>query len=55
MCPGSYCWWLQLQYCGGLTGVCVAAVSHQVEYYIKHLSLSLNSIQLNVAEVFVER
>jgi len=55
VCPGHYCWWQQLQRCGGLTAVCIAALSQPGAHWLKHLSFGLIRIVSHRAEVFVER
>ena len=52
--PGSYFWWLQLQRRGGLTGVCVAAVSQPGAHSMKCPWSGSIRIQSPQAEVFVE-
>jgi len=49
--PGSYVRWLQLQCRGGLTGVCIAAESHQVAHWLKHLSLGSIRLQSHMVQV----
>ena len=52
--PGSYFLWQQLQHRGGLTCVCVAAVSHWVAHCVNHLSFSSIRLQSHLVEVFLE-
>jgi len=54
VCPGSYCRWLQLQRCSGLTGVCVAAVSCRVAHCLKRLSFGSIRLQSHQVDVFLE-
>jgi len=54
LCAGSDFWRLQLQDCGGLTCVCVDAVSQQVAHWMKCLLFSSIQIQSHLGEVFVE-
>jgi hypothetical protein len=49
---GSYFGWLPLQYRGGLTAVCVPAVSPQVAHCVKCLLFSSIQLQLHLEEVF---
>ena len=51
MRPGLYFWWLQLQRCGGLTGVCVVAVSQPGARLMKQPSFVSIQIQSRRAEV----
>jgi hypothetical protein len=51
----AWCYlWLQLQHRCGLPCVCVAAVSQQCAYLMKHPSFSRILIQSHGADVFVE-
>jgi hypothetical protein len=52
--PGSYCWWLQLQHRGGLTGVCVAAVARQVAHCVKRMMFSSIRLESHLEDVFQE-
>ena len=52
--PGPYFWGLQLQRCGGLTGVCVAAVSQPGVHWMKRPPLGSIRIESHRAGVFVE-
>ena len=52
--PASYLRWLQLQRHGGLTGVCVTAVSQPRAHSIKRPSLDSLQIHSHCKEVFVE-
>jgi hypothetical protein len=52
--PVPYFWWLQLQRRGGLTGVCVAAVSQPGEQWMKRPPFSSIRIESHRNEVFVE-
>ena len=52
--PGPYFRWLQLQRRGGLTGVCVAAVSQPGVHWMKRLLFGSIRIESHRAEVFVE-
>jgi len=54
LCPGSDFRWLQLQRRGGLTGVCVAAVSQLMEHCTKRLSFRSIPIQSHLVQVLVE-
>jgi len=54
VCPGPYCWWLQLQRRGGLASVWVSVLSHQAAHSRKSLSFDFNWIESHQAEVFVE-
>jgi len=52
--PGSYFQLLQLQRCGELSGVCVAAVSHLVAQCLKCLSFGSIRLQSHLVDVFLE-
>jgi len=52
--PGSYFGWQQLERCGELTGVYVAAVSHWVAHCSKRLSFCSIRLQSHLVEVFLE-
>jgi len=52
--PRPYVWCLQLQCRGGLTGVCVAAVSEPGTHLVKRPSYGSIRIQSHMAEVSVE-
>jgi len=52
--PGPYFRWLQLQRRGGLTGVCVAAVSQPGVHWTKRPVFGSIRIESHRAEVFVE-
>ena len=52
--PGPYFWWLQLQHCGGLTGVGVAAMPQPGVHWMKRLSFGLIRIVSHRAELCVE-
>jgi len=54
VCSESYFRWLQLRHCGGLTGVCVAAVTRQVAPCVKRLSFGSIRLQSHLEEVFRE-
>jgi len=54
VCSERYFWWLQLQRCGGLTGVWVAAVSQAGAHSMKRPSCGLIRIQSHRADMFVE-
>jgi len=52
--PRGYLRWQLLQRCGGLTGVCVAAMSQPQADWMKHLSFGMIRIVSHRAEVLVE-
>jgi len=52
--PGSSFRWLQLQRCGELTGVCVAAMSHWVAHCLKSLSFGSIQLQSDLVGVYLE-
>jgi len=52
--PVSCSLWVQLQHCGGLTGICVAAVSQPEAHSMKHPLFGSIRIQSPWGEVFVE-
>lgn len=54
MGPRSYFWWLLWPHCGGLTGVCIVAVSQGVAHLVKRMSLGSILIGVHLGEAFVQ-
>jgi len=54
VCPGSYSRWLHWQRHGGVTSVCIVAVSQRLLHLMKSLSVGSIWIHFHPAEVFVQ-
>jgi hypothetical protein len=54
VCPGIYFWLQQLYSFGGLTCVCITAVSHWVAHWLRRLSFGMIRPQKHLVEVFLE-